>query len=273
VLTEAPEALELSVADLYVPVDYSTLPSPSLILSLPGTNQSRPEADLTLREESDPAIVDLIRGGDIELPLSVRFEEVSFSGNRSPWETQQYRVADEGYIVFVPGQARARTTISVSSDSLREPDRRVSLMLRDTNSTELEYGRLNLILEDDDQRTFESSLPPNTVTFTVGQVSVREQDPAAQIDLLRFKADNTALEVNYVVRDVTATEGADYFAATENSVTFEPGQRTAKILIPLVQDALVEADEAFVLELDSDLVGDNHNIFLRIAVMIRDDDF
>jgi hypothetical protein len=129
-----------------------------------------------------------------------------------------------------------------------------------------------LTLEDDDQRAFEAMLPPNTVAFAVNQVSVREFDPAVQIDVIRYKADNTAIEVPYSMRDVTATEGQDYFAPVLSTVYFGPGQRTARILIPLGQDAKPEQDEAFMLNLETDAPPPDSNIFSQIAVMIRDDD-
>jgi hypothetical protein len=93
-----------------------------------------------------------------------------------------------------------------------------------------------------------------------------------QIDVVRFKPDSTELRVPYTVRDVTATEGEDYFTSSTGEVSFGPGQRTARIFIPLVQDAVRESDEAFMLELDRPDQAPDANIFTRIAVMIRDDD-
>ena len=160
----------------------------------------------------------------------------------------------------------------MQSDPLREPDRRVSLLVRDGDTAESEFALVTLNLEDDDQRNFEAGLTPNTVAFAVSQVSVRERDPAVQIDVLRFKPDNSSLEIEYALREVTATEGEDYFAPGSTTISFGPGQRTARVLIPLVQDSDPESDEAFMLELLSDSLDTDVNIFLRIAVMIRDDD-
>ncbi|MGB5721339.1 MAG: Calx-beta domain-containing protein, partial [Woeseiaceae bacterium] len=70
----------------------------------------------------------------------------------------------------------------------------------------------------------------------------------------------------------TATEGEDYFAPGDNSITFGPGQRSARILIPLVQDSLVEGDEAFVLELDTSAQISVDDVYQRIVVLIRDDE-
>ncbi|MFQ6006892.1 MAG: Calx-beta domain-containing protein, partial [Woeseia sp.] len=145
--------------------------------------------------------------------------------------------------------------------------------VRDSENAESEFALINLSLEDDDQRRFEAGLGPNMVAFAVGQVSVRERDPAVQIDVVRFNPDQTTLAVDYLLREVTATEGEDYFAPGTRTVQFGPGQRSARILIPLVQDSQPEADEAFVLEMQApELNTADANIFRRIAVMIRDDD-
>ncbi len=37
----------------------------------------------------------------------------------------------------------------------------------------------------------------------------------------------------------------DYFAPGSYSITFGPGQRSARLVVPLVQDAAVEGGEAF----------------------------
>lgn len=266
------EEVAIDEVEAYVPVDFSAMPPASLEVRLAATGLRRTESTLVLREDDPPAIIDLIRNDDSASPLTVRLEEVYYSGNRSPWESGQYRIADDGIVNFAPGQLRARTGISMQADPLREPDRQVSLLVRDNESAESEFALINLTLEDDDQRNFEEGLAPNTVAFAVSQVSVRERDPAVQIDVLRFKPDGGSLEAGYAVRDVTATEGEDYFAPGSTTVSFGPGQRTARILIPLVQDSDPESDEAFMLELDSDSSTAEANIFLRIAVMIRDDD-
>jgi len=259
-------------ADVYVPIDFSSLPPPDLRLDL-GAGGSQPgEAALTIREDSAAAIVDLVRAGDLSRPLTVHIGEVSYSGNRSPLQSGQYTIEAGGVVSFAAGQARARTSIAMQSDPLREADRQVSLQLRDVDAAEAELGSINLRLEDDDQRRFEAGLQPDTVAFAVSQVSVQERDPAVQIDVLRFKPGNTALEVAYTLRDVTAANGEDYFAPADTTISFAPGQRSARILIPLVQDSDAESDEAFLVELTSGAQQANANIFLRIAVMIRDDD-
>jgi hypothetical protein len=101
---------------------------------------------------------------------------------------------------------------------------------------------------------------------------VRERDPAVQIDVLRFNAGNTDLELRYVISGGTATEGDDYFVPGATGLVFAPGQRTARLLIPLVQDAVAEDDETFTLELLTDRDTALPGVYHSITVVMQDDD-
>ena len=267
-VSEAPEPDPLPP-----PIDFSALPEPALLMTLGGGEFGDvPRGRITIREDSGPAILDLVREGDLGDALEVQFVETQFSGNQSSWESGQYELQNDGSLFFERGQPRARMTITMRSNPVREPDRDVTLVVRDAATRSVDLATLRLTLEDDDQRAFEASLPANTVGFAVNQVSVRESDSAVQVDVVRYRPDNTALEIAYILTDVTATEGQDYFAPSLSVVYFGPGQRTARILIPLGQDARPEQDEAFMLELDTSGAPADSNIFRQIAVMIRDDD-
>jgi hypothetical protein len=80
------------------------------------------------------------------------------------------------------------------------------------------------------------------------------------------------LEVGYSLIDATATEGQDYFTPGSTTIYFSAGQRSARILVPLGQDAKIESDETFRLEFENGSVVSDSNIFSQITVMIRDDD-
>ena len=240
-------------------------------LGIGAAGDATPSAVVILREDAEAAVINVERVSALDEDLLVLVEERRFEGNGSPWESGQYQIAGDGSINFVAGQAIAQLQISMSPDPLREPDRSAELLLRSA-ADGAELGVINLRLEDDDQRRFEAQLPPNTVGFAVSQVSIMEGETAAQIDLVRYKPDQTSLSVAFEVQDVTATNDEDYFAPASRVVEFGPGERSARILIPLVQDTRPEADEAFFLELDLPSDAADSDIFRRIAVMIRDDD-
>jgi Protein kinase domain/Calx-beta domain len=272
-IVEDPEPIAIPEPEKFVAplVDYSKLPPPTAELFLPG-DYGNPEAvTVTLRENGRPATVDLVRE-HTEFPLTLRVEEIGFSGNRSPWVSGQYSFSDNGFIEFPVGQNRARVTLSMLPDPVREPDQQSTLRVREADAPGTELATINVVLEDDDQRAFEATLPANTVAFATSQVSVNEDDPAVQIDIIRFNPDNTPLVVGYVLRDITATQGQDYFAPGRYTIEFGPGQRTTRLLIPLVQDTAYEDNEAFSVELSiADSAADT-DVFRRVAVMIRDDD-
>ncbi len=147
------------------------------------------------------------------------------------------------------------------------------MRIREADSSDSELAIITIAIEDDEQRRFESTVPANTVSFAAAQVSVREQDPAVQIDVLRFNPDNTSLVVSFSIRDITASRGQDYFAPGGNTIEFGPGQRSARLLIPLVQDAEFEDNEAFSVEFTERDSVPRQGILIRTAVLIRDDDF
>jgi len=253
-------------------VDFSTLPPADLEVPFRMGTVSKTSFRLRLREDSGPVYVDFVRSGGLGLPLALKLDEVGFSGNRSPWAARQYSMSNEGIVRFPAGQERSRIELTMASDPLREADQQSTLRLRELDTAASALAIINVALEDDDQRAFEARLPANTIAFATSQASIRETDPAVQIDLVRFNPDDSSAVVRYSVSDVTATEGEDYFVAGDGTVTFGPGQRSARLLIPLVQDAFVEGDEAFEIELQDAAQSGAEDVYQRIVVMIRDDE-
>ena len=263
------EALAETTIEL---IDLAELATPDVELDISAGSIGTQVRSVTLREDSPGVIVDIIRREPLEEPLTLRLEEVGFSGNRSPWRSGQFEISNGGYVEFARGVERARVTLTMASDTRREADQQSTLRVREADSAAIALATIELTLEDDDQRRFETELPANTVAFAVSQVSVRERDPAVQIDLVRFNPDDTHLIVNTEVLDITATAGEDFFPPGNGIVVFGPGQRSARLLIPLVQDVESEGDEAFVVEFISDNPTREEGVHNRVAVMIRDDD-
>ena len=252
-------------------VDFSELPPPTAELPLAVGQGNSETVIVRLREDGPGATVDLVRQ-NTEMALSLRLEEVGFSGSRSPWSSGQYEFSDDGFVEFPVGQDRARVTLTMTPDRIREADQQSTLRVREADMATSQLGTINVVLEDDDQRAFESTLPANTVAFAASQVTVNEKDPAVQLDILRYNPDNTPMVVGFRLRDITASQGEDYFAPGGFTVEFGPGQRATRLLIPLVQDSEYEANEAFSVEL---LIGDSAaavDVHRRTAVLIRDDD-
>jgi serine/threonine protein kinase len=252
-------------------VDFTKLPPPTAELYLPVGQEQPQSITVRLREDGRGATVDLVRV-NTDMALSLKLEEIGFSGSRSPWGSGQYEFSDGGVVEFPVGQNRARVTMAMTSDIIREADQQSTLRVRETDMATSQLGTINVVLEDDDQRVFESTLPQNTIAFASSQVTVNERDPAVQLDILRYNPDNTPMVVAFQLRDITATQGEDYFAPGSYTVEFGPGQRATRLLIPLVQDAEYEANEAFSVELVTGESAAVANVHRRVAILIRDDD-
>lgn len=245
---------------------------PALTVPIDDGARSAVEFDLVLREDAESAVVELVRDGDLREPLAVMVEEVGFSGNQSPLTSGRYRVSDH-VARFEPGQPRARFTISMSSDSVREADRQATLLIRNAANSSSRFAVLNLTLQDDDQRMFESGLAPDTVGFAQSSLFVNEQSPAVQIDVLRFNPGDSQLEIRYRIAGGSATEGEDFFIPGAPGLVFGPSQRAARLLIPIVQDAESEGEETFTLELVTDGTGPQTSVNRQVTVVIEDDDY
>jgi hypothetical protein len=272
-LPVAEEVVAVSApAAIPAPVDdFSRLPPPTAELILPGPGGQVETVTVRLREDGRRASVDIVRR-QTSFPLTLKLEEAGYTGNRSPWVSNQYQFSDSGYLEFPVGQDRARVSIEMTSDQLREPDQQVTLRIRESESSTLQLATINVILEDDDQRRYEATLPADTVAFGVSQVTINESSPAVQLDVMRFNPSDTPLTASFELRDITATQGEDYFAPGNTTIEFGPGQRVTRLLIPLVQDSEYENNEAFSIELSSADSVVRADVYRRVAVLIRDDD-
>ena len=223
---------EAAVAETGSPVEAVeplSLPRATAELFIDVNSSGVDSATITLREDGESATIDVVRA-DATLPLTLRVEEAGFSGNRSPWVSGQFTVTGGGYLEFPAGQDRSRITLMMTSDPLREADQQSTLRLREADTATSELATITVNLEDDDQRAFEATMPANSVAFASTQISVRERDPAVQVDILRFNPDNTTLQVSYRLRDITATMGEDYFAPGNDTIEFGPGSTHCKTL-------------------------------------------
>jgi hypothetical protein len=253
-------------------VDYSTLPPPTEVIPFSPRGGHVKPVNITVREDGPAVIIDFVRGSGLSAPLTLRLEEVGFSGSQSPWASGEYAMSDSGLIYFPAGQARGRISLTMASDDFREPDQQSTLRLRDAGRAESELAIVNVTLEDDDRRLFEARLPQNTIAFVSSKTTVSESDAAVQIDFVRFNPDSSHVEASFVVSDMSAVDGQDYFGPGEHSISFRPGQRSARLLVPIVQDAEIEGDETFVVELVNAGTGRTADVFRHIVVTIRDDD-
>ncbi|UBF23864.1 hypothetical protein K9N68_19135 [Kovacikia minuta CCNUW1] len=151
--------------------------------------------------------------------------------------------ARTGQLTFNPGERTKTISIPVIGDILREANETFSLNLSNpTNATILDEQGIGTISNDD----LAPTLAINDVSLTEGNSGTTN----AVFTVSLSAASGQAVRVNYATANGSATAGSDYSART-GQLSFNPGERTKTISIPVVGDTRNEANETFYLNLSS----------------------
>jgi len=112
---------------------------------------------------------------------------------------------------------------------------------------------------------------PGILQFVDTTYRVDETAGSVAVGLERVGGTDGEVSATYVSVADTATAGSD-FTARSGRVTFSAGQSTATILIPILDDGLVEGDEAFSLSLSGADGGASLGVPRTRQVVIADDE-
>ena len=85
-------------------------------------------------------------------------------------------------------------------------------------------------------------------TFGVNETRVRERAGSLLVDVELSPAPTVATSVSYETVALSASGGSD-FAHASGTLTFQPGDRRKSFLVPIVEDAVDEANETFRIDL------------------------
>ncbi|MDD1458293.1 M10 family metallopeptidase C-terminal domain-containing protein, partial [Dolichospermum sp. ST_sed7] len=148
-------------------------------------------------------------------------------------------------ITFAANSATATLTIDPTADTIIESDETVGLTL--VAGTDYTLGTTTAVtgtITNDDllhninlstnQTIVEGFTSPQNVTYTVTLTSASSQ----------------SITVQYATANGTAIAASDYIS-TSGTLTFNPGVTSQVINIPILNDSLSEANEAFTLALSS----------------------
>ncbi|HEX8633183.1 MAG TPA: Calx-beta domain-containing protein [Pyrinomonadaceae bacterium] len=167
-----------------------------------------------------------------------------------------------GSLKISPGFAGQTINIGIIGDAVYEPDETFFLNFdASPNVTLIDPQAQITILNDDPQHTL-SVLPAN-----VDEGDAGTSEAAVQVVL--SAASTQPVTVNYATTNGTATAGSDYVAAS-GSLTFNPGELSQTVKVPVNGDTLDEIDETFGLTLSG---ATNASIgTAQSVVTIRDND-
>jgi uncharacterized repeat protein (TIGR01451 family) len=177
-------------------------------------------------------------------------------------------VTTSGTLTFTPGVVFQTFTVPITDDLEHEYDETVALDLSDAqNATVGGNDPATLVIEDDDAPTVDFAHS----TYSVDEGAGPAGAVSATITVTLSSAPGVTVTVDYAAAGGTATAGEDY-TATSGILTFTPGVTVQTMVVPIVDDALFEADETVNLSLSDPvalLVGSARN---PAVLTIVDDD-
>lgn len=168
--------------------------------------------------------------------------------------------ASNGTLTFAPGTTTKNIPIAVLADAFDEVNETLNVTLSNPNNVTINDGVGVLTITDDD-------VAP---TLSIADKTIaNETAVASNIVVTLASPSQQTITVNYATSNGTATAVNDYVAAT-GTLTFAPGTTTKNIPVTMVQDAIDELNETFIVTLSN---PSNSTISRAAAtITITDDD-
>ncbi|MEM1430122.1 MAG: Calx-beta domain-containing protein [Pseudomonadota bacterium] len=155
---------------------------------------------------------------------------------------------NNGTLTFAPGETLASIFVEADSDTLDESDEHVVLELFDpTNGSftgDQPVLRATGIILDNDG-------PGSNLALFVGDPVIIEGDAGtktARFEIVLSQPAPSNISFSYATRDGSAIAGQDY-TASSGTVSFDQGQFTKTVDVPVIGDTVGEAAEWFALKL------------------------
>jgi hypothetical protein len=152
-------------------------------------------------------------------------------------------VADSGTVTFNPGEVSKQIVVQVTGDILVEPNETYSVNLSNPTNATIGGAGFGLgTITDDDNRT-----------ISIGNSTVTEGNTGtlnAVFTVTLSASSGNTVTVSYATADGTAVAPADYVSVS-GSVTFNPGETTKQIIVPIVGETVIEVNETYSVTLSN----------------------
>jgi hypothetical protein len=150
--------------------------------------------------------------------------------------------ADSGTVTFNPGETSQQIVVLVQGDTASEANETYSVNLSGaTNATIADTSGLGTITDND------------ASSISIGASTVAEGNSGAVnavFNVTLSAPSGSTITVNFATADGGATAPVDYLS-NSGVVTFNPGETAKQILIQVVGDVLIEANETYSVNLSA----------------------
>ena len=155
-----------------------------------------------------------------------------------------------GTLSFDPGQTSKTFVVGVAGDTVVEPDETFGVTLSAPSNVTIGDGSATGTIVNDDT----AAPPPVVPVVSVGNATVSPEGDSgtkqASFAVTLSQATTVSVTVAYATADDTATQPADYTAAS-GSLTFAPGETSKSVAVDVKGDLLEESNETFALALSN----------------------
>ena len=197
-------------------------------------------ASYTVSEGTPSLSVVVTRTGDTSSASTVAYA----TSNGSATAGSDY-TATSGTLSFAAGETSKAFTIPITDDAAVEPNETFNVTLSNASGATLgpRTAATATIASED--------VPPApTVQFEGGSYTAGEGVGTFTFTITRSGDTSAASAVDYSTADGTATAGSDY-TATSGTLSFAPGETSKTFTVTILDDSLVEENEAVNLSLSN----------------------
>ncbi|HEX8311981.1 MAG TPA: Calx-beta domain-containing protein, partial [Chthoniobacteraceae bacterium] len=176
--------------------------------------------------------------GQVTQPVKVKLA----TANGTATTADNDYVAREETLTFAPGETTKFFDVQIIGDTRGEANETVLVNLSNVENATLATTQVTGTIQNDD------------AVLSIGDTRIVEGDSGtkqAVFTVTRAQGDlNTEVRVNYATSNGSATAGTDYEAAS-GTLIFAAGETTKQVSVPVLGDAVVEADETFFVTLSN----------------------
>jgi regulation of enolase protein 1 (concanavalin A-like superfamily) len=210
------------------------------VLSQTGGN-SNAQAGLMVRESTNHRTRSLYNGSVANAGAEFIFRNTSVT---TAFGTGVDFALPDGLLTFAIGEQTKNIPLTITNDTVDEPNDNISLLLRNPNGAQL--GTLSqftyTILDDDNP-------PANPfVGFASATSSIGESAGTAQIAIALSSPATAAGSVDFATVNGSATQPDDY-TTTSGTLSFAAGESVKYISVPITDDAVLETSEILTVTL------------------------
>lgn len=190
-------------------------------------------------EAGPVATVNVIRSGFAGASATVNYT----TGGGEAQAGSDY-AATNGMLSFGPGVTIRTITVKIFNDTLDETNEAFGISLNNpTGGAQLgALATATVLITDNDTG--------GTIQFSAANYSAAEGTPAASVKVVRTGGLASGVTVHLESSDGSATSGVDYTALSTN-LTFNAGELSKTVTVPILSDALVETNETVNLTLNN----------------------